>query len=132
MTFKPDYGVALLGRGCRPGLEIGWMELEAFNIGVVEPGTYCTTLELENRLADGQVCCMTIDMDRDRLMELLRIAGPRVVREVATRLNSGETSIDLEESIRFMLEGELGKPKRGQYETFAPIIAKKIGPSPSR
>ena len=130
MAFKPDYGMELLRRGCSPGLDIGWMELEAFNIGSVGSGRYCTTLEIENSLADGLMCCMTIDMDRERLMALLGIAGPTAVRDIATRLNNGETSIDLEKSIRFMLEGELGEPRRGLYETFAPIIAKKIGPPP--
>ena len=91
---------------------------------------YCTTLEIENRLAESQLCCMTIDLEEEQLMELLRIAGSRVERDVAARLNAGETSIDLEHSIRFMLEGELDEPKRGLYEAFAPIIAKKIGPSP--
>ncbi len=132
MAFKPDYGMALLDRGYRPGFGITWMELEAFNIGSTEPGMYCTTLEIENRLAESQWCCMTIDLDREQLIELLRIAGPRVARDVVARLNDGETSIDLDNSIRFMLEGELGDPKRGLYETFAPIIAKKIGPSPPR
>ena len=129
MAFKPDYGMALLRRGCSPGFVVTWMELEVFNIGSVAPGTYCTTLEIENRLAGGQICCMTIDMDSERLTELLTIAGPEVARDIVTRLN-GETDIDLENGIRLMLEGELGEPRRGQYETFAPIIAKKIGPSP--
>ena len=131
MAFKPDYGMALLRRGYKPGFGLVWMELEAFNIGAVEPGTYCTTLELENIQAEFQICCMTIDMDKEQLMELLKIASPRVARDIATRLNNGEASIDLENNgIRFMLTGELGEPRRGQYEMFAPIIAKKIGPSP--
>ena len=132
MAFRLDYGMALLERGYRPGFDMTWMELAAFNIGSTESGMYCTTLEIENRLAESQLCCMTIDLDREQLMGLLRIAGPSVARDVATRLNSGETSIDLENPIRFMLEGKLGEPKRGLYETFAPIVAKKIGPSPPR
>ena len=132
MAFKPDYGMALLGRGYRPGLGMTWMELEAFNIDAVAPGTYCTTLEMENRLAEGQLCCMTVDMGGEQLMALLRAAGPGVARDVASRLNDGERSINLEKSIRFMLQGELGEPRRGLHETFAPIIAKKIGPSPPR
>ena len=130
MAFKPDYGVALLRRRCRPEFVMTWMELEAFNIGSVEPGRSCTTLEIENRLAKRKLCCMTIDMDREQLMELLRFAGPRVARDIATRLNDGETDMDLKNSIRFMLEGELGEPRRGLYETFTPIIARKIEPSP--
>ena len=130
VAFKPDYGMELIRRGYRPGLGMTWMELGAFNVASVAPGAYSTTLEIENRLAECQLCCMTIDMDGEQLTALLRIAGPEVARDVVARLRSGETSIDLEESIRFMLMGELGEPRRGLYETFAPIIAKRIGPSP--
>ena len=130
MAFKPDYGMELIRRGYRPGLGMTWMELGGFNVASVVPGAYCTTLEIENWRADGQLCCMTIDMDGERLTALLSIAGPEVARDVVARLREGETSIDLQERIPFMLEGELGEPRRGLYETFAPIIARKIGPSP--
>ena len=130
MAFKPDYGMELISRGYRPGLGMTWMELGAFNVDSLAPGSYCTTLEIENRLADDRLCCMTIDMDGEQLKALLRIAGPEVARDVVARLRDGETSIDLQERIPFMLKGELGEPRRGLYETFAPIIARKIGPSP--
>jgi hypothetical protein len=132
MAFKPDYGMAMITHGCRPGLELVWFELAAYNVDTVEPGKYCTTLEIENVHAGRQVCCMTIDMDRERLMELLKIAGGSIARDVIARLNRGQARIDLEEGVRFMLEGILGKPVRGLHEAFAPIIAKKIGPSQPR
>lgn len=89
MAFKPDYGMELIGRGYRPGLGMTWMELGAFNVASVALGAYCTTLEIENRLAECQLCCMTIDMDGEQLTALLRIAGPEVVRDVVARLRSG-------------------------------------------
>ena len=130
MAFKPDYGMSMIRKGYRPGLILVWCELEAFNIDKIEPEKYCTTLDLENIHADHQICCMTIDMDRERLVELLRTTDPRMESDIATRLNSGETRVNLEKSIRFMLEGELSNPIQGLHEIFAPIIAKKIGPSP--
>ena len=67
----------------------------------------------------------------ERLVKnIRRTTDPRMESDIATRLNSGETRVNLEKSIRFMLEGELSKPIQGLHEIFAPIIAKKIGPSP--
>jgi len=132
MAFKPDYGMAMIARGYRPGLELVWFELAAYNVDTVAPGKYCTTLEIENVRVGCQVYCMTIDMDGERLTELLRIAGGSIARDVATRLNRGEARIDLEEGIPFMLKGVLGEPVQGLHESFAPIVAKKMGPSPPR
>ena len=129
VVFKPDYGMSMINRGYRPGLRLVWSELGAYNIDSVDTGKYCTTLDVENIHADHQFCCMTIDMDRERLVELLRVARPEVANDVVRRLNSGERRIDLEEGIRFMLDGELGHPTQGLHETFAPIVARRIGPS---
>ena len=130
MAFKQDYGMAMIRHGYKPGLILTWIELRAYNIDTIEPGKYCTTLELENIHAGHLVCCMTVDMDRERLVELLRVTDPGVAKDIATRLKNGEARIDLEESVRFMLRGELSKPMQGLHEMFAPITAKKIGPSP--
>ena len=132
MAFRPDYGMAMITHGCRPGLELMWSELAAYNVDTLGPGKYCTTLEIENVHAGRQVCCMTIDMDSERLMELLTIAGGSTARDVIAKLNRGQVRIDLEAGVRFMLKGILGEPVRGLHEAFAPIIAKKIEPSPPR
>ena len=132
VAFRPDYGMSMIRQGYRPRLRLTWYELGAYNIDAVDADKYCTTLDVENIHAGHQVCCMTIDMNGERLAELLRLADPNTAKEVVRRLNSGERSIDLEEGVRFMLEGELGHPTRGLHETFAPIVAGRIGPSPPR
>ena len=126
MAFKPDYGMSMIGCGYKTGMRITWTELRAYNVDRVDDVTYCTTLEIENIHAGRRMCCMTIDMDQERLVELLRLADPEVANDVVRRLNSGQRSIDLEHAIPFMLEGELGAPRLGRSEEFAPIIARRI------
>ena len=105
MVFKPDYGMSMIQQGYRPGLSLTWLELKAYNIDAVDTDKYCTTLELENIHAGHPVCCMTIDLNGERLAELLSVADPGTSKDVVRRLNSGERSIDLAEGIVFHAAG---------------------------
>ena len=120
-TFKPDYGIYLHSSGLMEGGS-STMPFLFEHIVSVDGGTFCAS-------ASSEQFCVTVDMDRDGLDQLVIACPAELASEIlqGVRDHRGPGMIArFPEPIEMTVIGTLGPLQQTQTERFRPIMVEQI------
>ena len=124
--FAPDYGLRLITDGYPSDVVVNFYEYRIFSVDIVGLNHYTTTANISY---EGEEHALTLDFDNYQLDQILSKASPglaQFVRSDLTRDPATPRSIRFEEYVSFGVSARLGKVEKGLYESFVPLVAKKI------
>ena len=126
MSFKPDYGLALMNLGISREVIQDFYDFHLFNLTVLGDGQYSTMVEIP---FDGELYALSLDFNRKQLDEILLKAENNISESIKNELLKDSTSprtINFNGEVMFGVTAKLGKLQKVKNESFIPFIAQEI------
>ena len=125
MSYRPDYGLALLRSGVNRDFESYFYSLRLQNITAIAPEKFTTMLVVN---LNGVDHALSLDFSSDDLGDILDFADPATVARVRSWVQGfhGVDTIELPQPIPFGARAALGEEQRAEKEIYVPLIVQEV------
>lgn len=126
MSYKPDYGLALLNSGTSREVIQKFYDFHLFSLTVLGRCQYSTMVEMP---FDGELYALSLDFNQKQLDKILLKTESNTSAFLRNELSKDPATprtINFDVEVIFGVAAKLGELQRVQNESFVPFIAQEI------